>query len=283
MRVVLATLLAALAASCSNGSDAPKFAAGEKIDLVGVRIDGPVLVAPRGDTVAFVDSETGNVFVPPKAGPPPRIAQFRLADGARMRDVVFSTATNTLVGSYATDDGPIVVAERGPRTERSTSRVVAEFESRAGGTLAFDDKGVLIALDGRIVRRDGTVVSERWSGPVALAVDTTNRLWAVDAGGEGERARIARGRERNQAKRHRFATFLPAGARPVAAAADEDNVYVCDAATSSVLRFYIGLDDVARRRGAVPGMRCEDDIAVSRDGSIVTSVDGQLWRYESAD
>lgn len=142
-----------------------------------------------------------------------------------------------------------------------------------------DRDGLLIARSGRIVRSDGQVVSANWNGPVDIAVDLRNRVWAIDSGGGDERPRIAPGRERNRTSRNRHATFLPKGSRPVAVAADETEVYVCDAATMSVLRFHVGLDDVPRQRGPLKGVKCRYDIAVWEDGSIVTASDDAILRY----
>ena len=181
--------------------------------------------------------------------------------------VALALAACTNRDRYEPELGPAV------RMDVSEARRTELFAAPA------DRDGVLFARGGKIVRADGRVVSEHWRGPVDIVVDQRNRVWAIDAGDKNERPRIARGRERDRANRNRHASFLPEGSRPVAAAADDTEIYVCDAATNSVLRFHVGIDDVPRRRGPLKGVKCRHDIAVLDDGSIVTATDDAILRY----
>lgn len=279
MKVLVALVAGAvLVTACGGGSgpDSPRFGAPKLVD----RYEGDVVLAAGGrdrQGVAFVDDRRSLFAVArlPGLGPPAAVAKVP-TDAGELRGAAMDEDGRVYV-SFSADGGDRVVVttfEKYTLTSRQT------IDTRAGRAVAADRDGLLLGGDGRIVRADGKVVSERWSGPVALAVDTTNRLWAIDAGSGVERARVARGREKNRAKRHRFASFVPEGVVPVAAAADEDNVYVCDSKNKQVVRFHIGLDDVARVRDPVAGMRCEHDIAVTHDGSIVTAVAGEILYYE---
>ncbi|MEY2426427.1 MAG: hypothetical protein QOI61_1999, partial [Actinomycetota bacterium] len=44
-------------------------------------------------------------------------------------------------------------------------------------------------------------------------------------------------------------------------------------------RLHIGLDEVARRRDWLPGLVCDRDIAVAKDGSVITATNGAIYRY----
>lgn len=271
----VAGLIASLLSACGDGSDAPKFGAAQIV----ASIAAPVVIHSKNPSaqIQFADAATGEVFGVDYDGEVQTTFPAGKLAAARIRGLAVAGAR--LHVSYIDAKGGLSVVRIEPEQDRPIEIWHGETAGEADGRLAVDDDGLLIAAGGRIVRPDGTVVSAKWSGPVAVAVDQVNRLWAIDAGGNGERARVARGRTTDRAKRHRFATFLPQGAEPVAAAADEDNVYVCDAATKRVLRFYIGLDDVARRRPPLKGMRCRYDIAVNTDGSIVTATENQILRY----
>jgi hypothetical protein len=147
--------------------------------------------------------------------------------------------------------------------------------------IAFDDGKLIIGHDDTVVSRengDDTLISKGWTDPV-VAPGRGNRIWVADNALPGSKERVARGRERSIAKRNRFASTLPEFTNPSGMALLDDQLLVCSKTRKKVFRLHIGIDDVARRRDWMKGLVCDRDIAVAKDGSLITATRGSIVRY----
>src|SRR5205085_163046 len=107
-----------------------------------------------------------------------------------------------------------------------------------------------------------TIISSGWTDP-SFVLGRGNRIWVADNALPGTKELVARGRERDAAKRRRFATALPAYTNPSGVAIRNDELLVCSRTHRKVFRLHIGLDDVARRRSPIVGMVCDRDIVTA--------------------
>jgi len=156
-------------------------------------------------------------------------------------------------------------------------------DASAFDVAVVDERGdVYVAVDTRIMRIDAgrrVEVSGGWVNPNAFTFDDRGRLWVADQARADGKELVARGREKNGAKRRRFATALPEGSKPSGIAAIKDELFVCRSGQRDVYRLHVGLDDVARRRGVVPGLKCDRAIMSLPDGSLVTATGDDIRRY----
>ncbi|MEY2470371.1 MAG: hypothetical protein QOF21_3069 [Actinomycetota bacterium] len=171
----------------------------------------------------------------------------------------------------------------------NTDRYEPKFGPPVAGNASVFDKAVVdkdgnvyVAAKTQLMRlEDGrrVEVSGGWVNPDAFTFDERGRLWVADQARPDGKELVARGKERNGAKRRRFATALPAGSKPVGIAAIDDELFVCRSGQGDVYRLHVGIDDVARRRGVVPGLKCDTAIVSLADGSLVTATGDDIRRY----
>jgi hypothetical protein len=153
--------------------------------------------------------------------------------------------------------------------------------TRSRAHLLLTSKGdLVVGVGDEILELQPThkVISRGWTDPV-LGAGRGNRIWVADNEPPGGKERVARGREKDHAKRNRFASVLPPYTNPTGAALDDDEVLLCSHTHNKVYRLHIGIDDVARRRGWLYGLLCDRDIAVLPDGSLITSQTSLIYKY----
>jgi hypothetical protein len=165
-------------------------------------------------------------------------------------------------------DGNPEVVWRGPTTHSAAHLVIT-----TKGELVVGVGSQILEL-----RPMHKVISTGWTDPV-LAPGRGDRIWVADNEPPGGKERVARGRERDHAKRNRFASVLPPYTNPTGATLIGDEILLCSRTHNKVYRLHIGLDDVARRRSFVGRLVCDRNIGSLSDGSVVTAQTGVIYRY----
>lgn len=259
-------VLAAVVTGCA-GRDryAPELSAGDVMD----RVSGVVSLAIGPDKTVYYALASGKVYA--------------LAGG---RSALVATFPTTALDSIAiSDDGVLHGAYRdaGRLTVATwvdeAARGFLHMRANGPAQIAYSENGdLLVAVDDRIVDGEGHVISNGWHAPKIVA-GRGNRIWVADDAPRAEKELVARGREKNGAKRRRFASPLPQRTDPSAVALRKDELLVCSRRAGTVYRLHIGLDDVARRRGTVDGLSCTNAIVVSSDGAVITATDNAILRY----
>lgn len=272
--------LALLLSACNAGRDRYElhFEAPETL----ASTNGPVVfaVAPGG-TVFYAELRTNELSVLGRTREPGRL--FTTADrpdslAVDGRGVVF-VATRTKGHRVA-----II------RYEALRPRVIWNGPtSRFAAHLAMSGDELMLGLGARVLALDPDgdadqtprVISAGWTDPVVTA-GRGERIWVADNGLRGSKERVARGREKDVAKRNRFAPTIPEDTNPSGMTFVNDELLLCSRTHEKVYRLHVGIDEVARWRGQVGELACERDIAAMADGSIVTSAHGELYRYPPA-
>lgn len=277
-----AVALAAFAlAGCSLSRDRyePKFAKAEQLATT----NGPVTftVAPNGriyfaelrtNAISYLDRNNAAHSVVTPADKPDSLAVDR--DG-----VLFVAARNQAHRLAITryDGDAARVIWRG-----DTSRFAAHITLSPRGELVVGWRTQLFSLDPDGAETQAPrVISDGYTDPV-FAFGRGTRIWLADNGLPGSKERVVRGRERNDAKRNRFAAVLPAYTNPSGVVVYDDQVLLCSRTHRKVYRLHIGIDDVARKRDYLPGLQCERDIGQLADGSLITTRLGVVYRYPPA-
>jgi hypothetical protein len=283
----LAALVLCAGACANTDYDAPKLAAA----VVVVRTEGAHALAVGPNGTLFFGSPTGEVLrvdalhpaTPELVWPPVFQGPLTLLGIAARADVVVMSYVHMsecrLEVIRKTRDGAVAVWV-GPKVSPHT----------AAGQLVFESDGrLLVAVGTRILRlvpngrstQQPSEVSAGWIRPSAFTVDDRGRLWVADQARPDGRELVARGRERNGAKRRRFASALPARSTPTGLAAAANELYVCRPGQHDLYRLHIGLDEVARRRVAVPGLSCDGGVVSMPDGSLITATAHDIRRYRA--
>lgn len=272
--VAAAAVLVFASAACNVGRDPyePKFAAAQRIATT----NGPIVftVAPNGD-VYYAEL---------------RANAFHLVDHDNVVHDLFTTTDNpdALVVDAA---GTIDVAARTPSHQLTVTAYRSGAEpavvyrgpvtrNPAHLALTSDSGQLILGVDHTVEELQPThrVISGGWLDPL-VGGGRGDRIWVADNAPPGGRERLARGRESDVAKRNRFASVLPPDTNPSGIAILVNEVLLCSKTHKKVYRLHIGLDDVARRRGWLSGLRCDRDIGVRSDGSLITAADGAIYKY----
>ncbi len=260
-------MVTAIAMSACNVTDRylPKLLAGETIapvsGVVGLAIgpNGAVHYALAGGDVYSLGVRS-----------PELVAHFPTT---RLDSIAFSPV-GVLHAAYRDVDGVTVAA-----WQDGAATSVVQVASTDSVDIAFDnDGGLLVGAGDRIVDGQGRVVSGGWHSP-KIAPGRGKRLWVADDAPGSAKELVGRGRENDKAKRRRFASALPARTDPSDVAVLKNEVLVCSRNYGTVYRLHIGLDDVARRRAPIEGLRCRTAIVVSVDNSVITATDDAIVRY----
>ncbi len=272
MAVVL--LFSAVASACTTADRyAPKFGAAQRLSSTGgvtaLALDGTDVYFAAGGDVFRVNSRQPAQTV--------RIAGISAESLAVFRGRLYASWTDPaeLVHVVRVSNGVPTLIWLG-RSLAPTSHIDFDPDGRLyvsmGDVLEQIDRG---GKEGQVAKK----VTDGWVDAYAFDVDEHNRVWVVDQPGADGKAFVARGRERDHAKRRRFATALPAGSTPSAVATRVDEALVCRSSTHDVFRLHIGLDNTARRRNVVKGLVCDGAIATMADGSVVTATHDAILRY----
>ncbi len=281
LRLAAVFVAAVVFAACGAGGDRyePTFAGAQKIATT----NGPVTftVAPNG-RIYFAELRTNAIHYLDRNGKTHAVVTTRdkpdsLAvdsDGALF--VAARTQTHRLsVTRY--DDGVARVIWRG-----GASRFAAHIAMAADGDLVVGWHTRLFSLDPRGSEQQRPQrISDGYTDPV-FTMGRGNRIWVADNRLPGAKERVVRGREESRSKRNRFGSVLPGSTNPSSAVVSDDEVLLCSRTHRSVYRLHIGLDDVARRRGTLPGLVCERDLGLMADGSLITTQPGVIYRYPPA-
>jgi hypothetical protein len=269
--------LAVLAAACaSKDRFRPDFDARETIG----RPAGPVVfaVAPNDDIV-YVELRT--------------LDMFRLRSGeeaqllGRLTTKPDSLAVNRAGVIFAAGRDrqrrltiwrPQVAGKVDPATRGPASRFPVHIKSAGGDTLIVGHSRNVYSLRVGQPFADRTPISSGWTDPV-IALGRGTRIWVADNGLPGSKERAARGRERDVAKRNRFASDLPPDTNPTDAVVYDDELLLCSRTHKKVYRLHIGIDDVARRRDWLAPLVCDRNIGVTRDGALITAQTDAIYRY----
>jgi hypothetical protein len=281
--------LAVFAAACTAGVDRylPKFAARETV------------ASPTGPVVFGVGPKDDIVYV-----------ELRTLDMYRVRvggEPVFLTGLTMKPDSLAvTSSGAIWIAGRDQSHHMHIryAAVLNEPEVRAKGVVGKFNPGVngpasrfpihlrmaddntftvgwshnLFTIEPGRPYEKRVVVSDGWTDPV-FAFGRGTQIWVADNALPGSKERVARGREKNHAKRNRFASALPAYTNPSDMVLLKDELLLCSKTHEKVYRLHIGLDEVARRRDWMKGLVCDRDIGVTSNGSLITATNGAIYKY----
>jgi hypothetical protein len=270
--VALVVLGALLLSACGGGGDRYRlrFEAAQKIGTT----NGPIVftVAPNGDvyyaelrtnSFHYLDDRNGvnDLFVTPDK------PDSLVVDASGVLYVAARTRTHKLTVNAYRDGNPEVVWQ-GP-----TTRTPAHLVITSQGEL-------VVGIDDEILELKPThrVISRGYTDPVLVA-GRGNRIWVADNEPPGGKERVGRGREKNHAKRNRFASVLPAYTNPTGATLVKDEILLCSRTHKKVYRLHIGLDDVARRRNFVGRLTCDRDIGSRVDGSVITSANDAIYKY----
>lgn len=274
-------LAATSLAGCGGGGDRylPNFGPAETV----VTPTGPVVftLAPTGGGVFYAELRTNDLFAAARGETPRLIARLAAKPDSLSVDergqIFVATRTKKhrlAITRFAADQRDSRVIWNGP-----TSRFAAHIAVTGEGELLVGLAGHLLSLDPRNgPDQKPTVVSSGWTDPV-LTLGRGNRIWVADNGLPGLQEHVARGRERDVAKRNRFASALPPYTNPAGVALLDDELLLCSRTHRKVYRLHIGIDDIARRRGWMPGLVCDRDIAAAADRSVVTATTGAIYRY----
>lgn len=283
MRRIACALALLAVGACSNEPRGERLVFGDAITVA--KATGVQAMAVDGRDIYFGVFDTGEVFKVDRRAPltPKPVGSVPVRAKGANGLMGLAVHDHDLYVSYVNADRRLVVEELADRKRVYEGPVVNSLQRV--GRIAFDPDGVLhVSLRDRIVRIvDGQadVVSQGWVNPLAFSIDERGRMFVADHPRRDGEAFVARGREANRAKRNRFATGL-AGTKPSGLAFVRDEVLVCRSNVGDVARLHIGLDNVARRRGAVEGVRCRNAIVAMDDGSIVTALAHEIRRYPPA-
>lgn len=249
------------------------------------RVSGVQALAVDGSHLYYGMFDTGEIFKVNARRPatPTRLATVTVRGKGTNGVMGLAVFDHELFVSYVQPDRRLVVAKvvgggivwRGPLVN----------SLRRDGHIVFDPDGALyVSIGARVVRivdGEAETVSDGWVNPFAFSIDERDRMFVADAPSPGGKAFVARGRENDQPKRRRFATGLP-GSKPSGLAFVGDEVLVCRSNVGDVARLHIGLDNTARRRGSIEGVKCRNAVVVMSDGSVVTALAHEIRRYPPA-
>jgi hypothetical protein len=261
------TALAAIVMTGCAGRDryAPTLSAAEVIG----RVQGVVSLAIGPDKTVYYALASGEVYALGDDRPA-LIATFPTA----ALDSIAISSDGILHGAYR-DAGRLTVATWVDRAARGFLHLRANGPAQ----IAYNKNGdLLVAVGDRLADAQGHVISNGWHSP-RIAAGRDNRIWVADDAPGTEKELVARGREKDGAKRRRFASALPPHTDPSGIALRKDELLVCGRRLGRVYRLHIGLDDVARRRGTLAGLKCTNAIVVAPDGAVITATDNAILRY----
>ena len=251
-------------------------------DRYELRFAAPITVATAtgvqamaldGDTLYYGEFDTGDVYRVDVRTPrtPRKVGHVDVrAKGANGLQSIAVYGGRVFVSWVRADRHLVVGPLDGPLTW--TGPLVNSL--RRDGHIAFTPNGILyVSIGHRVYDIDGAVstVSDGWNNAFAFAVDARDRMFVADQPSKEGKAFVARGREKNHAKRRRFATGL-AGTKPSGVAFVDDELLVCRGNVGDVARLHIGLDNVARRRESLARVKCRDAIVTTTDGSVITAI-----------
>lgn len=274
--------LALVGAACNAGGDRylPRFGAHTTVTST----TGPVVftVAPGG-SLYYVELRTNELFTLVLGGGGP---QRLLNTGDKPDALVVDNNGSLFVAARTTKHRLRVTQYREPGLQPRliwsgpVSRFPAHLTVTSKNQLILGYASQILRLDRALgPNQKPEVISAGYTDPVVIAPRGGSRLWVADNGVPGTKERVGRGREKNVAKRNRFATALPPYTNPSGMTLLRDELLVCSKTHKKVYRLHIGIDEVARRRDWLPGLVCDRDIGVLADGSLITSQNGAIYKY----
>lgn len=244
------------------------------------RATGVEAMALDGNTLYYGIFDTGDVFKvdvrSPKA--PDRVGHVDVRSKGANGLLSLAVYQHRVYASWVRADRHLVV---GPLDGPLTWIGPLVNSLRREGHIEFTPKGELYVSVGRRVYSvlgDVTKVSDGWVNAFAFTVDERDRMFVADQPPLRGKTFVARGRENDHAKRRRFATGL-AGTKVSGITFVNDELLACRSNVGDVMRLHVGLDNVARRRAPLKGVKCRNAIVSTTDGSVITAIAHEIRRY----
>ncbi len=276
-RVLTIVALLGLLTGCSS-QDRYELTFADPVTVA--RATGVEAMALDGNTLYYGIFDTGDVFKVNVRSPktPEKIGHVDVRSKGANGLLSLAVYQHRVYVSWVRADRHLVV---GPIDGPLTWIGPLVNSLRREGHIAFTPKGELYVSVGRRVYSllgRVTTVSDGWVNAFAFTVDGRDRMFVADQPPLHGTTFVARGRENDHAKRRRFATGL-AGTKASGITFVDDELLVCRSNVGDVMRLHVGIDNVARRRGPVEGIKCRNAIASTTDGSVITAIAHEIRRY----